>query len=597
MTDPIVTMIKANINEASTHISNMVEYKGELYWAFRRSTASQQILVARYKASNDTATVIPSINYVSVKNGGEPRVIVYNNVLFVVWTEVSDVGTHKLTRLKSFDGTTWTIYAALNYDITKGSNSPSMTVYDGKLYIAWSEYTGTVYHLRLKSFDGTDWVVFPEPLNYDTAKSTDRVRIIEYSSKLYIAWIEAVTSKANNLMLQSYDGTNFTVLSTALDDTDTNDVLSHDIAVTNQKLVTTWGEYFGGKLTQVLREYDGTTFANALKMPSVSDAQTSFGTLVPDGAGGLYIFLCDEINTGVFNVKLWTYYSPTALLESYPALTFNNTASNSVAMNPAACIHGGLMYISWAEANILRLSTMTLLAVPESYLYKDGTDIKTYSAGVWTTIGSDPVTDDMFTNSGMTVLPGIDSLASLVSDTPSLLMKSIEATAAHVLTTAIPLDTLVLPTGDILLDKVFEIDNASLIATETGNGKVRLIVSIDSGTSWHTWDGTEWDTILPTASAVIAGGMSKAVINALTQTEWALLCGSDDTMTDQIRFGYALSITSITDVAETDSLTLLVDMRGSWDGAILGTDYNYGYPDNNVLRVTLLLNGDYKINY
>lgn len=36
---------------------------------------------------------------------------------------------------------------------------------------------------------------------------------------------------------------------------------------------------------------------------------------------------------------------------------------------------------------------------------------------------------------------------------------------------------------------------------------------------------------------------------------------------------------------------------GSWNKAVHGTDYTYGYPANDILRVNILADGDYKINY
>ena len=38
-------------------------------------------------------------------------------------------------------------------------------------------------------------------------------------------------------------------------------------------------------------------------------------------------------------------------------------------------------------------------------------------------------------------------------------------------------------------------------------------------------------------------------------------------------------------------------MKGEWNSAIKGTDFSYGYPANDRLKVTLLTTGNYKINY
>ena len=53
----------------------------------------------------------------------------------------------------------------------------------------------------------------------------------------------------------------------------------------------------------------------------------------------------------------------------------------------------------------------------------------------------------------------------------------------------------------------------------------------------------------------------------------------------------------MSDTCKTDNLTLQVDMKGSWQSALKGTDFNYGYPANDQLKVVLLKDGSYKINY
>ena len=46
-----------------------------------------------------------------------------------------------------------------------------------------------------------------------------------------------------------------------------------------------------------------------------------------------------------------------------------------------------------------------------------------------------------------------------------------------------------------------------------------------------------------------------------------------------------------------DALVSKVDLRGSWSVANLATDYTIKYTSNNTLQVSLLSDGDFKINY
>lgn len=86
--------------------------------------------------------------------------------------------------------------------------------------------------------------------------------------------------------------------------------------------------------------------------------------------------------------------------------------------------------------------------------------------------------------------------------------------------------------------------------------------------------------------------MMPSQLNALTDTEWQALLGTDTTL----GIAYSLEMNSITDTVEIDSLTLNVDMTGTWEKADYGTDYKYAY-SNNSITIDILKNGDYKINY
>jgi hypothetical protein len=66
---------------------------------------------------------------------------------------------------------------------------------------------------------------------------------------------------------------------------------------------------------------------------------------------------------------------------------------------------------------------------------------------------------------------------------------------------------------------------------------------------------------------------------------------------DGIGLAFAISQSTVDQVASVNDLTLQVDVKGEWKSAHKGEDFEYGYPNNNVLRVHLLTDGDYKINY
>ena len=64
-----------------------------------------------------------------------------------------------------------------------------------------------------------------------------------------------------------------------------------------------------------------------------------------------------------------------------------------------------------------------------------------------------------------------------------------------------------------------------------------------------------------------------------------------------IAIAFAMSMTDITDVAYLDNLKVTADMRGEWRKAVHGTDYDYAYPNNTILKIEINADGNYKINY
>lgn len=159
---------------------------------------------------------------------------------------------------------------------------------------------------------------------------------------------------------------------------------------------------------------------------------------------------------------------------------------------------------------------------------------------------------------------------------------------------AIPNDLLVLP-KDTFGSNFENIDSVTITQTESGNGKIRYVVTPDLET-YYTWDSinnafVEISTL--DAATVLSDGMTAAQIATIPATAWA-------TVKDPLNglgIGFALSITDTTDTAEIDNLQMQVDMKGSWKRAVHGTDYDYAYTGNRLLTVSLKTNGTYKINY
>lgn len=100
--------------------------------------------------------------------------------------------------------------------------------------------------------------------------------------------------------------------------------------------------------------------------------------------------------------------------------------------------------------------------------------------------------------------------------------------------------------------------------------------------SWTAVDATN-------LAEVAAKGMTADALTNLPAESWAELIGDADPI--RLRFAYYLDRT-----AQIHSLTAVLDMKGMWQAAIPGLDWRYSNSGER-LRVRLLRDGDYKINY
>lgn len=237
----------------------------------------------------------------------------------------------------------------------------------------------------------------------------------------------------------------------------------------------------------------------------------------------------------------------------------------------------------------------------QKYLFQDGSDIKAYSNGAWSTIGQSPVTKEMFESSGMDSITsiGYSQIEMLTNSSPKVLkcfVNSIESAPDATLTFVPKNPQLILSSGDIRLLDIESIDGVTIVGGATATGVVRIITSVDSGSTWKAYNsGTEqWVTINTNdLSDVETNGMTIAGVNAVPSAKWMSLVGTSE----YIRFGYYLEQAASTDTAYTDSLSITLDMLGQWYPSDIPDEALYEYPSSTKLRVYLYANGTYKINY
>ncbi|MDC9819215.1 discoidin domain-containing protein [Pectobacterium polonicum] len=115
-----------------------------------------------------------------------------------------------------------------------------------------------------------------------------------------------------------------------------------------------------------------------------------------------------------------------------------------------------------------------------------------------------------------------------------------------------------------------KINSATLTATQTGNGKVRVAVTRDL-VNWHVLRNGIWVDVGPLsadtagATKLIADGMTPTELGGITAAQWTQLFASNNGVPDALAFAFALDITDpVADVATIDRLALNVNDASSW---------------------------------
>ncbi|WP_110953035.1 LamG-like jellyroll fold domain-containing protein [Anaerosinus massiliensis] len=167
---------------------------------------------------------------------------------------------------------------------------------------------------------------------------------------------------------------------------------------------------------------------------------------------------------------------------------------------------------------------------------------------------------------------------------------------------AVPKDKLLLPKALVSISDFNDIDSVTVEKIVNGSSAIKFIITTDL-LAYKTFNFTSntWETIdHKNLSTVKTAGIDSESISKITNEKWKSLIEG----VDGVGFAILLSQEAVTDDCKLDLLSINIfggivedPSDGSWDKAVHGTDYNYGYPKNNLLRVILLTNGDYKINY
>ena len=171
----------------------------------------------------------------------------------------------------------------------------------------------------------------------------------------------------------------------------------------------------------------------------------------------------------------------------------------------------------------------------------------------------------------------------------------VDTTSPKTVVKAVPNNKLFVPVS-LFGDSFSTIDSMYINANVDANSNIRFVFTKDL-VDYYTFTSSGFAKISSfDADTVISEGMSMSDVASISEMQWDTFFNADNG-DKGIAIAFAMSITDITDVAYLDNLKVTADMRGEWRKAVHGTDYDYAYPNNKVLKVELNADGNYKINY
>ncbi|OAS19226.1 dockerin type I domain-containing protein [Paenibacillus oryzisoli] len=317
--------------EATT--PNLVVFNNELYaaWQEQASTNWWQLRVAKFNGTSWNRIDGDGdfgMNVNSPTNARNPKLVVYNSALYVIWDETGGDGTNKIRAKVYAGGSTWNLAdggTSLNKDNTKAAQNQEVAVYNGKLYVVWSENGSTVSQVRVKAYNGSSWSFVDgnagTGLNVDVAVGAYIPYIAVYDNELYVAFGEK-----NQIRVKKYDGMSWTLVdggtqTTGLNYNTSQNAYTPRLVAFDSNLYVAWQE---GSTNQVrVKQYDGTTWTSVdgnstkgLNRVTTNSATSVFPSVVNSS---LYVTFLETSTTNQVRVVNWgpSNAAPTATNVSF----------------------------------------------------------------------------------------------------------------------------------------------------------------------------------------------------------------------------------------------------------------------------------------
>ena len=254
----------------------------------------------------------------------------------------SQVGT---TYVKQWNGTTWeqigdaltTLNLSYWQDLTLNSQDQPVVVY---------QEGSSGNHAYVKQWNGTSWVQLGGTLRVTgSGFDTENAIAIGPDDRPVVTFIEAVSGQSNNVYVQQWTGSGWTLLGGGpLDLTVTSSTYEPDVAVdsTNHPVVV-WREFVSGQQYNVyVKRWDGSAWQQLGGALDVNLTSTLANPTVKINTQDQPVVVFEE--DGVIYTKTWNGSSWVQGTTSYSF----GTGSSSM---PAFVLDGDTPIVTWVENN------------------------------------------------------------------------------------------------------------------------------------------------------------------------------------------------------------------------------------------------------
>jgi hypothetical protein len=290
-----------------------------------------------------------------------PSMTVYDGKLYTTWVE--NTSGHTQIRVKKYNGTTWenADSGSLNMDTQKGAYNPILMPYGSDLYLAWYEETGADYQVYGREYNRTanSWENV-EDLSYSANKAFN-VKLAACNNILYAVWLENNGIK-NQVRAKVFAGSTWNQADPGTLNCDpAQKATLPSVAVYSNTLFAAWSE----KGNIRVKKYDGgTSWSTADNNTSINIDSTKFADmpiLLADSSN-LYIIWAEQDNSGIYQIRAKKYNGTS--WDQIDSGSLNDSSSQDASMLNGT-MYNNILYAAWTENGKVK--------------------IKSYASGTWKT--------------------------------------------------------------------------------------------------------------------------------------------------------------------------------------------------------------------